>query len=239
LICGLGNGSYAIRRLRVSDEIAHDQEQLQWELSRGLTEEFDHYHQSTLHLATYELMVLTAKRRAVRQLGMKLASLGLTLEHLTFEPEALFHACRSLAGEGRTLILLVEPERAQLLLLFRRQLVISNTLSLRRNEAHALLTLAEDIGTVLLATPFGRTVDRRIDLILAGDPRASGLADALERTLPYEFNQLQLEPEHYNLACSDQLTTEFAHWFLPVSLALRFYEERVCTSSPANDVASS
>ena len=51
LICGLGSGFYATRRLKVSAEIAKDGEQLEWELRRGLTEDYDHYHRSLFHLA--------------------------------------------------------------------------------------------------------------------------------------------------------------------------------------------
>ncbi|MFH2055122.1 MAG: hypothetical protein ABIJ61_04120 [bacterium] len=241
LICGLGHGSYAVRRLQVSREIARDREQLDWELSRGLTETYDKYHQSVMQLtgqSVEELLVLSAKRRAVERLGARLAKYGLALDQLAFEPEALYYSCRALGGETRTLLLLIEPERAQLLLIVQRQLVAFNTLSLRRTEAHALMSLVEDIGTVLLATPYGRTVDRRLNLILAGDPKASGLADAFTRALPYEINLIELDPQTLNLECSTELATEFARWLLPISLAHLYHENRLCASSPANDAAS-
>lgn len=241
LICGLGSGFYATRRLKVSAEIAKDGEQLEWELRRGLTEDYDHYHRSLFDLAGTsgnELLVFTTKRRAAERLGQRLAGNGLTLDQMVFEPEALFRACRLLAGEGRTLVLLVEAGQAQLMLLVQRKLVTFHTLSLRRNEANALLTLVEDIGTVLLATPYGRTVDRSLQLILAGDPKASGLADAFARALPYDIELVDFLPRHFDVHCSAALEKQFARWFLPFSLAHLYHEHCLCASSPVNDAAS-
>ena len=242
LIYGLGHGTYATRRLSLDRAMAADQDQLQWELGRGLTEKPGDYHQTTLPVAggpAQRFLSFAAKRRTVEQLGSRFVAQGLTLTQLTFEPVALFHVCRPLGGVGRTLLLHLETERAQLLLLYNRQVVTCNTLNLRHHDAAAHRMLAEDIGTVLLATPYGRTVERKLELILSGVPTTADFVGALKAALPYDLVLRSPRIADFDVDCDAGLARQFGCWFLPYSLLHLYRESRLCASLPANDAASS
>ncbi len=242
LIYGLGEGTYATRRLSLESAMAADPEQLRWELGRGLTENPGDYHQTTLPVVggpAQRFLSFAAKCRTVDQLGRRFVAQGLTLTQLTFEPVALFHACRLFCGVGRTLLLHLEAERAQLLLLYDRQVVTYNILHLRQNDTTAHRMLVEDIGTVLLATPYGRTVERKLELILSGDPATAEFVGTLKATLPYDLEIRSPRVADFDVACDAGLARQFGHWFLLFSLLHLYHESRLCTSLPASDTASS
>lgn len=244
IICGINHTQYCSKNLKtISGAITGDPDSLLWELEHACTEGIDQYYFSFMNLLSSSnsldnTAALGVKKQTFERLGTLFEENDLVLHKLVFEPEAVRQSVKDVVKAPRTMILIAERDHVHLQLHARRRLLLAQTLSpINVDSKPGLQKLAEEIGTLLLTSPAAKSVSRRLELLIAGEPIKWEIALALKENLPFEIEPRELAPADFRLDKANSLATDFSRYYLPFALAFLYNWELQCESSPAKNEA--
>lgn len=244
-VYGINRSQYHRKRLYLAEDLAaSDPEQFLWELSRSSADQIDNYLYSLLQLQPtdkgIQIECLSINRKTFGKIGELFEQHRLTLDKMIFEPDATRQCIRPLVADDRAVFLRVEDVYVNLQMYRHGHLVAMEMLRGKSGDfLSAPESVVEEIGILMMSIYGGRPLKRKVTLVVAGDAARESISQLMVKSLPYEFQLLDLPFEKLKITSGILSTQQLHYYFSPLALCYAYNRSQKCASSPEKNAALS